>query len=399
MRTSKFFLLLLPFFAAAKPGLAQDVKPGIDKNKVSVFFQNEQYSEAIEYLESKRLSASTDLNSVNDLGYAYYMSENYFMAHQNYDSVLAKDSLNFTANRFSALISKEDRQYRQELFHNLRLLNIQPSNAGLYKLAGDTYQRLKSPDTALSFYTKAYTLQPANTKITAAYVDALLDQELFTTADSVTERFLAKDTLNIAVMKLAIMSYTNQRKLPEAARFTKRWLLTGEVDPKTSVNLALANYYVKDYVASFNVCNVLLEQGIETESLFYYASQAKHKLNAFNESNELLKKCLGLAISKNTNLYYFSKAENFESLAQYQGAIAVYDTAYYLFHDPLALYNSGRLYEYALNNLNQAHLYYKKYLRVAKPTSKDEQRVYAYVKQALANKPKTSRDTASTQKR
>jgi tetratricopeptide (TPR) repeat protein len=396
MRICKLLLFVLLCFGSTSKTFAQESKPEVDKNKVAAYFQNEQYSEAIEYLQSKQPFSGKDLNSINDLGYAYFMTENYEMSQRNYDSVLAIDSLNFTANRYADLISKADREYRTELFYNLRLLRIQPLNAGLNKIAADTYQHLKSPDTALLFYARAYILQPANTKIASAYVDALLDKELYATADSVTVAFLAKDSLNSRLLKLAITSYTNQKKPVQAAKLTWRWLLTGEIDPKVSVNLAMANYYTKDYTESYNVCNVLLQQGIETESLFYYASQAKHKLNEYRESNELLKKCLDLAISKNTNLYYFSTADNLEALSQYQGAIAAYDTAFFLFRDPLALYNIGRLYEYSLNNVNQAHTYYRKYLRIAKPVTKDEQRVYAYVKQALAVKRKTSSDTAAT---
>lgn len=399
MRICKLLLFTLAFFISTPKTFAQESKPEVDKNKVATFFQNEQYAEAIEYLESKQLFLGKDVNSINDLGYAYFMTENYETSQRNYDSVLAIDSLNFTANRYAGLISKANREYRTELFYNLRLLRIQPMNAGLNKITGDTYQHLKSPDTALLFYAKAYMLQPANTKIASAYVDALLDKELYVTADSVTVAFLAKDSLNSRLLKLAITSYTNQKKFAQAAKLTKRWLLTGEIDPKVSVNLAMANYYTKDYIASYNVCNVLLQQGVETEALFYYASQAKHKLNEYNESNALLKKCLDLAISKSTNLYYFSTADNLEELAQYKGAIAAYDTAFYLFRDPLALYNIGRMYEYSLNNVDQAHAYYRRYLRIAKPVTKDEQRVYAYVKQALAAKRKTSPDTAATFRR
>jgi tetratricopeptide (TPR) repeat protein len=206
---------------------------------------------------------------------------------------------------------------------------------------------------------------------------------MYRTIDSVTKVFLAKDTLNASIMKLAIKSYLAQRKMAEAAGFTKNWLLTGETDPRTTVSLAQSNYSIKQYEACYNVCNNLLEQGIETEALFYYASQAKYKLNEFVKSTELLKQCLNLAVSKNTNLYYFSLADNFESLKQYKKAISSYDTAFYLFHDPLALYNIGRLYEQGLKNPKTAKDYYKKYMAVAKPKSKDEQKVYAYVKELL----------------
>ena len=44
------------------------------------------------------------------------------------------------------------------------------------------------------------------------------------------------------------------------------------------------------------------------------------------------------------------------------------------------------MYEQGLKNNTLATKYYRQYLVIAKPLSKDEQRVYAYVKQMLATK-------------
>jgi tetratricopeptide (TPR) repeat protein len=383
--SSKFISLLLAATLFSTISAAQTSADQVDKNKVAAFFQNEQYTEAIEYLESRKVATSSDLNLLNDLGYSYFKGKNYTLAQQQYGKVLALDSLNFTANNYTASINFIKKDYKNELFYYERLLRIQPEIAGLYKLTGDAYTHLSKTDTAGIFYAKAYNMQPANTKIAAAYVDNLLDQLSYATADSVTNAFLNKDSLNATIIDLSIRSYTSQNKHNRAAALSKHWLLSGEIVPKTSVDLARANYTIKDYNMCFLLCDTLLKQGIETESLLYYASQAKYKLNDFTASNELLKRCLSLAISKNTNVYYFSKADNFEALKQYKKAIAAYDTAFYLFKDPLALYNIGRVYEQGLKNKTSAYQYYKKYLAFAKPASKDEQRVYAYVKEMLAH--------------
>lgn len=366
-------------------GFSQENSNLVDKNKLSEYFQNEQYGEAIRYLEDNKAGFSNDINTINNLGYAYFMSENYKAAQNIYSKSLLLDSLNFTANRYLALINNHFKDYKSQLFYYERLLKVQPTNALLYKLTGDTYSLLKNDDTALVYYTKAYTLQPTYAKVALAYADLLLDKEMYATADSVAKVFLEQDSLNVSMIRLAIRSFMSERKTIEAASFTNRWLLTNEIDPKTSVSLAQANYSVKNYETCFKVCDTLFKQGVENESLLYYASQAKYKLNDYNKSNELLKKCLDLAISKNTNVYYFSRADNFEALKQYKKAVTAYDTAFFLFHDPLALYNIGRLYEQGLKSKTLSHQYYKKYLALAHPKSKDEQRVYAYVKEILAS--------------
>ncbi|HEX8332746.1 MAG TPA: hypothetical protein VF622_08985 [Segetibacter sp.] len=249
------------------------------------------------------------------------MSERYKEAQQQYSKALLIDSLNFTANRYSALLSKHFKDYRSQLFYYQRLLGIQPLNAGLHKLTGDTYILLKQPDSALLYYARAYNIQPTNETIAYAYADNLLDEELYETTDKVTTAFLAKDSTNVPLMKLAIRSYSFQRKMQKVAAFTNRWIASNEIDTKVAINLALANYALQKYQECFKVCDILLQQGIDTESLFYYASQAKNKLKEFKKSNELLKQCLKLAISENTNTYYFSIAENFELLKDYKRSI------------------------------------------------------------------------------
>lgn len=363
---------------------AQVNEERVDKNKVSEYFQNQQYVEAIQYLESKNISSAADLNLINSLGYAYFMSENYRVAEEHYKHILSLDSLNFTANRYMALIQELNKNYNAELFHYKRLLRQQAGNAWLYKWCGDAYSLNKQPDSALSCYAKAYSLQPGNVKIVSTYANNLLDKESYSIADSVLKAFLLTDSVNVSIMKLSIRSNLAQHKPAKAAIFSDRWISSGEVDTKTSANLALANYSIKNYEACYKLCDTLLKQGIETESLLYYASLAMNKLNNNNKSNDLLRRCLSLAISKNTNIYYFSRAENFESLKQYKKAITAYDTAYFLFQDPLALYNIGRLYDKGLNNRNLAEHFYKKYLLIANPKNEDEKRAYAYVKELLA---------------
>jgi tetratricopeptide (TPR) repeat protein len=385
---SKFFTtfsaILLLFIVLPYPTFSQSSNEPIDKNKLSAYFQNEQYTDAVQYLEARNVLNATDQNSLNDLGYAYYMSKKYAEAKNVYSKTLALDSLSFIANKYLAYISHRDKDYKSELFYYLRLLRIQPSGAALYKLAGDAYNSLKSSDTALLYYARAYRLLPANEDIAYAYADELMDQDMYPTSDSVATEFLKTDSLNFIIIRLAIKSLISGKKMGKAAALTQRWLTINEPDPKTAVYLAQANYNIKNYEACFKVGDTLLKQGYETESLFYYASQGKYKLNDFNASSELLKQCLKLAISKNANIYYFSAADNLEALKQYKKAIAAYDTAFYLFKDPLALYNIGRLYEQGLKNKPMAYQYYKKYVALARPSGKDEQRVYAYVKEILA---------------
>lgn len=361
----------------------EPVQEAVDKNKVSDYFQNEQYSEAIQYLKNKESTAANSISFLNSLGYAYYMNDEKEKAEPYYQQTLKQDSLNFSANRYMALIQIEYKNYNEALFYYNRLLQAQPRNAMLHKLKGDIYVTKNNRDSALINYAAGYAIQPQNVKIVYSYADGLLDKELYPKADSVVKAFLTTDSLSFLIIKLAIRSAYEQKKYDWAASFTNRWMQSDLMDIATTKQLALANYNIKRYKDCFAVCDTILKQGIEIETLYYYAAKAQYKMGQYKRSNDLLQRCLDMALSKTAETYYAGRADNFESLHQFKSAIAAYDSAYYLFKNPLCLYNIGRIYEKNLNNKTLAQQYYRKYIHVAKPKG-DERGAYDYVKQYLA---------------
>jgi hypothetical protein len=68
-------------------------------------------------------------------------------------------------------------------------------------------------------------------------------------------------------------------------------------------------------------------------------------------------------------------------MTEFKRALANRDTAYYLFKDPVGLYNCGRLAELGLHNMGLARSYYRRYLAVAEPKTAEEKRAYRFVKE------------------
>ncbi len=391
LRLSKCIILLsLAGLITSLSLHAQMQDETVNKEVLTEYLQNEAYTETIQYLKSKNTDAFTDVFSINALGYAYFMSRNYIDAEQYYSRTLLLDSLNFSANRYMALLSNRFKKFDEELFYYKRLSRLRPGEAMIYKLTADAYLDLHHPDSAMLLYKKAYFMQPTNETIASSLVDRLINDKMYSTADSIGIAFLKQDSLNPNLTRLLIKSYMAQKRMSDVAALTDKWLSTNEIDPRTTANLSMANYNMHNYQAAFKVCDTLLQQGIETEALLYYAALAKYKLSDYNKSIQLLHAGLDLGISKNVNLYYFALADNFEETGDYKSSIKAYDTAFYLFKDPLALYNIGRIYENHFANLAMARPYYTQYLSIAKPTTEDDKRVINYVKQVLG-KPKTGK--------
>jgi len=97
----------------------------------------------------------------------------------------------------------------------------------------------------------------------------------------------------------------------------------------------------------------------------------------------LLRTCLDNAISKTAGLYYYNLGENYEAMRNYKVAIAQYDTGYYLFRNPVLLYNCGRIMESKIKNIPRAKNYYTRYLKVAIPANEEERKAMDYVRRRV----------------
>ena len=140
------------------------------------------------------------------------------------------------------------------------------------------------------------------------------------------------------------------------------------------------------YKDCIRISDFMITNEIATESVYYYEAKAFAKLKDFTKSNELLQVCLGKALSKSAELYYYNLGDNYESLKQYRKAIANYDSAYFIFGSPLMKYYSGRAAETGLKDPKLAQKYYRDYLRKAKPDSAEEKKAYDYVKSKWGKK-------------
>ena len=124
----------------------------------------------------------------------------------------------------------------------------------------------------------------------------------------------------------------------------------------------------------------MLYNGFDVESIYYYEARAYAKMKEYRRSNDLLDICLNKAISRTAEWYYNDLGSNYEELKNYKAAITHYDTAYYLFKEPLMLYNCGRISETRLKNKAMARKYFALYLKTAHPVSAEEKKAYNYVR-------------------
>jgi tetratricopeptide (TPR) repeat protein len=359
--------------------------PRVDKNIVMDFFQNMEFEDAISYLLTVEKMDSLNLQTLGYLGYAYHMNDDLSNASKYYQKMLNIDSNNVSANQyFSNIYSNADPEEAREYMY--RLIKSNPLKAVFYRKMGDLFRRRNEKDSALIYYDQAFRLSPNDNKNGAALADLLIDQKKYQRADSIIDEGIIKDSLSVPFLKLRIRSSYEVKAYHRVLIPGERLMRLGDGSLTTFTQVVLSYYNLKLYKDCIRVCDFLVEKGVASENVYYYAAKSHAKLHEFEISNDLLRTCLELAISKTAEYYFYALGENYEEMKQFKKAIAHYDTAYYLFKDPLMLYNCGRVLDEHLKNDNAAKKYYSKYVALAKPQSANEKKAYNYIRKKYFTK-------------
>lgn len=379
----KFVCMLLLFVLFQCSAAAQSAS--IDKNKVMDFFQNQQFDEAISYLNAANVIDSQNTQLFGYLGYAHYMNDNTKIAEDYYRKIITIDPDNISALQYLATLNKNDKP-DNALQYTRRLILLQPNKATHYRNMGELFKRKDKQDSAFTYYTKAYLLAPKDYRNGVGLADILIDKNKFAAADSIIETGLKDDSINISFLKLRIRSAYNADDY-EGVRIPGERIIRLQESPLNALTQVMLSYYnLKLYTDCIRVCEYLITNGYTVENIFYYEAKALARVKQFDKSNELLKTCIHLAISKEAEMYYYNLGLNYQALGQYKKAIAQYDTANYLFKNPVMNYNSGRICEINLRNMKLAQKYYIKYLATANPVEADEKQAFEYIKKRYGKK-------------
>ncbi|MEO8582370.1 MAG: tetratricopeptide repeat protein [Flavitalea sp.] len=379
----KKIIVLLILFAVtrislcAQPSASQSAP--FDKNKVFEFFQNQQYDEALRYIKGAEVKDSNNIQVLGYIGYAHFLNDQFDKAREYYERILASDSNNVSAIQYLAIINNNKDPATAKPYVN-RLIEIQPEKSAHYRTMGDLLRKTNQKDSALNFYSQAYSLDPNDNKNAASLAEILIEYKCYKEADSVLKLSLAIDSLFVPSLKLKIRSAYESKDYQNVIVAGETLIRQDELSVTYLTQLALSHYNLKRYNDCIRVCEFMLENGFTIESIYYYEAKSYANLKQFDKSNELLDICLSTAISNTAEIYFYNRAQNFESLKKYKDAVLQYDTAFYLFKNPLMLYNCGRLYTSKLKNTVAAKIYFLKYLRLAKPVTPEEIGAYEYVR-------------------
>jgi len=351
------------------------------------YFQDQQFAEAIDYLQPAFIADSANINVLAWLGYASYMNDDKSASERYNTRILQLDSNNISALSYLVTLNKDDAHVVAMDFA-ARLIRLQPAKALWWRTMGDLFRKSNEIDSAIIYYSHAYELAPADYKNAVGLADAFIEKKLYPQADSVLDAGLTRDSMNLSLLRSRVHSAYLSQDYAAA-------IIPGERIKQQNVSilnaltwLTLSYYNLKKYPECVSTCEYMLANGLDIESIYYYESRAYAKMKEYKKSNDLLAVCLGKAISHTAEWYYNDLGSNNEELKDYKTAVAYYDTAYYLFKEPLMLYNCGRIAEINLKNKTMARKYYTLYLKTAHPQSAEEKKAYNYVRLHWGGKDK-----------
>lgn len=367
-----------PLRDTGKPPVA--LKPWApDRNIVMDYFQDQQFAEAIDYLQPAFTADSDNINVLGWLGYASYMNDDKPASERYNIRILQLDSNNISALSYLVTLNRDD-AYVIAMGFAARLIRLQPNKALWWRTMGELFRRSNEIDSAILYHRHACELAPADPKNAVALGDALIEKKLYLRADSVLDAGLTRDSMNLSLLRSRIHSAYLSQDYAAAIIPGERIKQQNAVILNALTWLTLSYYNLKKYPECVSTCEYMLTNGLDVESIYYYESRAYAKMKEYKKSNDLLAICLNKAISHTAEWYYNDLGSNDEELKDYKGAIAHYDTAYYLFREPLMLYNCGRISETMLHNRVMARKYFRLYLAAAHPVSAEEKKAYEYVR-------------------
>ncbi len=362
--------------------LAQD---NIDKALLMDYFQEQQYDKVISYLEETVRPQHP--NGLALLANAYYQSGQLLQAEKNYRRVLELDSNHIAANQNLGVMARSQKNSARAIPYFEKLLRLRPGNAAYYKqLAYACSEVVGEADTAFYYMKQAHRLNPKDVNVVTFLGSEFIDRKDYAAADSVLKTYYAFDSSQVPVSYLLIRSAYQQKKFRDVTFYGEPLITRKELHPTALMFLSVSHYALRQYDSCIRVHDeMLVMAGAAPETVKYYAALAYAGKMRYDSSNALLQQCIEMAKSKSLDSYYTALADNYEQMKQYKTAIAHYDTAYFLFHEPMRQYGIARIYDQYMQDPAKAKRFYQQFVKNAKPEGKDAINVHNYAKERIKN--------------
>ncbi|SDD14139.1 tetratricopeptide repeat protein [Niabella drilacis] len=358
---------------------------GYDPLQVLTFCKNQDYEQALRYLNTA--PAPENEQYLFDLGYVYYLNDQFTEAEAAFAKLYQKNPQLPAPQVYLAQLSNIKGDEHSALSYYQNLIRLLPEQYKYWHAAAIMWSRLKQPDSAIAYIQKSYALKPQSGKVVYDYANYLDNAKRKKEAEAIVDRFLQQDTSYLPVMGKKINLCFSAGRYTEVIAWGERLRShdpSPDHRPSVYINLLFSYLNLKQPDSVLGLYNWMELQGISGEAAAYGAALAYSMKKNYVISDSLLSECIAFNIQDMAATYFRAKADNALAVKNYNQAVALYDTSYYIFKEPIDLFQAGRVLDNQLQNRARATDYYRRFLRARPvPKTNDEENITRYIKAFL----------------
>jgi tetratricopeptide (TPR) repeat protein len=343
----------------------------VDDTLLLDFYQNQRFGEAADYLKKTYIEPVTSVKALGQLAYTTNMAGRLAEAEGYYQRIYAIDSTNMPVlYSLGSLNLRRGNNAKAEAYYK-RIIARDTSNFMVYKqLAQISHDRNDIPS-YINYLQRANKLNPGEPDVASDLSDAYVAIKFNEQAEKVLSLAIAADPENIVLLKSQMKLQYSQKKWPETIVTCLKLMDNGDMSGFVVSKLGVAYYYTKNYECSIGAF-LMIASNEQNETSYYYTALSYKALKDQPMAIYYLSKTIGEAISPNTASYYSEVADSNEKLFRYKKAAAAYQKSLQFEDTPLVYYLLASLYDSNLKDKKSAIKYYKKYLALKPPVSKQK---------------------------
>lgn len=351
------FFSCISFFAFAQNKLF------IDKAKLFDLYQNQQYSEAANYLISVYGNDVKDFQVTAQLGYCYLMVGDKAKAEKYYlkANLIQPQNLQVLFSLGSISIGRGNTEEAKKYYEEI--VKLDSNNFSAYKQLGGLHPEGLSIQ-KLKYLEKANRLNPIDADIVFDLSEMYSKMHMLNLVERILKPALQADSNNLRLLKIQLPMFLANSKLDEAIRTGEELFALGDSTAFVLNNLGKVYYLKNEFQKSLDYFKkVSMLSSDDKESLFYNMALCYRGLKDYLPAVSYLKRAIDAGISKNIVIYYTKMGESFEQAGKFESAAATYKKGAFFDDDGNLLYILAQIYDKKLNQKTNAILTYTQVLK------------------------------------
>ncbi len=335
-----------------------------------------KWQTALPLIQKRLEQDSTSLKSWAEIAECYRMIGNMKKSSEAYAHAvkLSPDKSFFRQKHINTLIALNDLENARKACHDW--IARDSTSATAYRLLGETYE-YEDPLTAFAGYNAAFRRDSLDPQIITRIANMINNNEQYSYALLITERYRQYDTLNINVNRQNAKAFCMMKMYPKAIERYESLKRMGDNSYLTLFYLGMSYYGNYDFYAAYDnlkkAIEIMQPSGSNTDALYYLAKSAA-RTSWKEEAVEAMNHALELTLPTDSVMVrlYKGLAECYKFSLDTKGEISALKKQYEYSKENYLLYTIGCRYYYK-NDKDNALEFLNRYIK-----NVPEKKRYAY---------------------